>query len=196
MFSAYLLYIKYISVSLQIIVVNPLFNRYILICYIYKKYLYYLTNKIYTEVCRMKFLSLALLSTRELELHNLHRRKGKCSLTTTFQLDDVFVKNTVESLSDLLLEYYIFPKTAETIKTFLLDKLAEGDLFNVESGFDLSKKITGYMRDISNDIHLTLNFSEKPIPIQLHDSNADEDINLRQKLNNFGFEKVERYQEI
>lgn len=113
-------------------------------------------------------------------------------LTTTFQLNDAFVKNTVESLSDLLLDYYIFPTTAETIKTVLLEKLIEGDFYKAESGLALSEKITGYMRDISNDIHLSLLFSEKPLPLQLHDSNADEDIKLHQKLNNFGFERVER----
>ncbi|UKS29612.1 S41 family peptidase [Paenibacillus sp. HWE-109] len=113
-------------------------------------------------------------------------------MTTAYKLNDVFIENTVKALSDLLLDYYIFPKTAETIKRVLLEKLSEGDFYKVESGLALSQKITGYMHDISNDLHLSLFFSEEPLPLQLYDPNADKNTELRQKLNNYGFEKVER----
>lgn len=111
---------------------------------------------------------------------------------TTIKLDDGFINNTVESLAVLLLDYYVFPNTAEIMKTVLLEKLSEGDFYKMESGLALSQKITGYMQKISNDKHLGLHFSELPLPLQLHESIANDDIKLRQKLNNYGFERVER----
>lgn len=131
------------------------------------------------------------LNYRELELHKLLRRKGKYGMTS-LKPDDVFIENTVESLVALLLDYYVFPNTAEIIKTVLLEKLAEGDFYKEESGLTLSQKIEGYMQKISNDKHLIFHFSEHPLPLQLHDPIADEDIKLLQKRNNYGFEKVER----
>ncbi len=60
-----------------------------------------------------------------IELHKLPRRKGRYGLTS-FQLDDDLIKSTVESLAALLLDYYVFPNTAEIMKSVLLEKLNEG----------------------------------------------------------------------
>lgn len=126
-----------------------------------------------------------------IELHKLPRWKGRYGLTS-FKLDDDFINSTVESLAALLLDYYVFPNTAEIMKSVLLEKLNEGEFYRVESGVTLSQKIMGYMQKKSNDKHLVFHFSEPPLPLQLHDPIADEGIKLRQKLNNYGFEKVER----
>ena len=126
-----------------------------------------------------------------IELHKLPRRKGRYGLTS-FQLDDDLIKSTVESLAALLLDYYVFPNTAEIMKSVLLEKLNEGEFYKVESGLTLSQKIMGYMQEISSDKHLFFQFSEPPLPLQLNDPIADEGIKLHQKRNNYGFEKVER----
>ncbi|QYR23768.1 hypothetical protein KZ483_13265 [Paenibacillus sp. sptzw28] len=110
----------------------------------------------------------------------------------TVKLDDVFIKNTVESLAALLLDYYVFPDTAEIMKTVLLETLSEGEFFKAESGAALSQMINDYMQESSNDKHLVFGFSETPLPVQLPDPIDDESIKLRQKLNNYGFERVER----
>ncbi|RCW40576.1 S41 family peptidase [Paenibacillus prosopidis] len=111
---------------------------------------------------------------------------------TSFKLDDGFIKSTVESLADLLLDYYVFPNTAEIMKTALLEKLSEGEFYKEESGLTLAQKITDYVQKISNDKHLVFGFSEPPLPHQLHDPITDENIRLRQKQNNYGFERAER----
>ncbi|PWW02764.1 peptidase S41-like protein [Paenibacillus cellulosilyticus] len=111
---------------------------------------------------------------------------------TSINLNDVFIANTVESLGALLLDYYIFPNTAEIMKNSLLEKLSRGDYDKDESGFTLAKKITEDLQEISNDKHLAFSFSEAILPLQQHDPINNEDLLLRQKRNNYGFERVER----
>ncbi|GLX70786.1 S41 family peptidase [Paenibacillus glycanilyticus] len=111
---------------------------------------------------------------------------------TSFRLDDVFIETTVESLGALLLDYYIFPNTAEVIKTSLLKKLSEGDYYKDETGFTLAEKITTDLQKISNDKHLDFAFSESALPLQQHDPINDENLLFRQKLNNYGFKRAER----
>jgi len=118
-------------------------------------------------------------------------RKGRYELAS-LKLDDLFVKSTVGSLARLLLDYYIFPNTAEIMKASLLEKLSDGDYYKADNGFTLAEKITGDLQKISNDKHLTFFFSESILPIQQYDPINDETLLLRQKLNNYGFERVEK----
>jgi len=118
-------------------------------------------------------------------------RKGRYELTS-LKLDNVFIEKTVQSLGDLLLDYYIFPNTAEIMKNSLLKKLSEGDYYKDETGVTLAQKITGDLQKISNDKHLAFFFSDSILPLQQYDPINDENLLLRLKLNNYGFERVER----
>jgi Periplasmic protease len=111
---------------------------------------------------------------------------------SSFKLDDVFIETTVKSLGAMLLDYYIFPNTAELMKTSLLKKLSEGEYYKDETGFSLAERITGDLQKISNDKHLDFAFSESALPLQQYDPINDENLILRQKLNNYGFERAER----
>ncbi|TCM85586.1 peptidase S41-like protein [Paenibacillus sp. BK033] len=111
---------------------------------------------------------------------------------SSFKLDDVFIETTVESLGALLLDYYIFPNTAEIIKNSLMKRLSEGDYYKYETGYTLAEKITGDLQKISNDKHLNFAFSESSLPLQQYDPINDESLLIRQKLNNYGFERTER----
>lgn len=107
------------------------------------------------------------------------------------RLDNVFIDNTVKSLSTLLLDYYIFPDIAEKMKLTLLEKLAQGEYYKAESGFALAEKLTQDLQTLSHDKHLFMSYSETILPLQQYDLINDEQLLCRQKLNNFGFERVE-----
>lgn len=78
------------------------------------------------------------------------------------------------------------------MKTSLLKKLAAGDYYKDETGFTLAEKITDDLQKLSNDKHLAFFFSESILPLQQHDPINDENLLFRLKLNNYGFERVER----
>jgi len=126
-----------------------------------------------------------------MKLIKLPWRKGRYGLTS-IKLDNVFIEKTVESLGTLLLDYYIFPSTAQTMKISLLEKLSTTDYYKDENGFTLAEKITDDLQKISNDKHLVFTFSESILPLEQYDPINDESLLLRQKLNNYGFERVER----
>lgn len=119
------------------------------------------------------------------------RLKGRFELTNC-KLEDGFIKSTVESLGALLLDYYVFPETAQIMRTNLLEKLYDGEYEKDISGFTFTQKINDYLQNISNDKHLVLIYSETEIPLEPHNPINDEDVRLRQQLNNYGFERVER----
>ena len=118
-------------------------------------------------------------------------QKGRYKVTS-LKLDNVFIEKTIDSLAELLLEFYIFPKTAQEMKASLLEKLYEGKYYKIENGFDLAEKITEDLQKISNDKHLIFTFHESILPLKQHDPINDESLLLRLKLNNYGFERVER----
>ncbi|MFC6332009.1 S41 family peptidase [Paenibacillus septentrionalis] len=111
---------------------------------------------------------------------------------TLLHMDDDFIENTVVSLVNLLLEHYIFPNNAEMMKTLLLEKLSEGEYYKDKFSDHLAEHITIDLQKISNDKHLAVSFSESKLPLQQYDPIKDENLLLRLKINNYGFERVER----
>ncbi|MBB3112860.1 C-terminal processing protease CtpA/Prc [Paenibacillus phyllosphaerae] len=111
---------------------------------------------------------------------------------------NIFIRNgegitdTVQSITALLRDHYVCPDTAATLSATLTEKLREGEFDQADSGADLAKKMNGVLKEISRDSHLGLVYSEQPLPMQLPDPVRDEEINLRDQANNYGFAKVER----
>lgn len=111
---------------------------------------------------------------------------------TLLKLDNVFIEKTIVSLGELLLEHYTFPETAEIIKSSLLERVSAGDYYKNETGFSLAEKITKELQKISSDKHLAVFYSESIVPLQQYDPINDENVLACLKLNNYGFERVER----
>lgn len=111
---------------------------------------------------------------------------------SSIRLDKAFIENTVESISSLLLEYYIFPDVAKHMKNLLYEKVSEGEYYEVSNGASLAEKITQDLQKLSHDKHLFITFSDTVLPSQQYDMINDESLLIRQKLNNYGFERVER----
>jgi len=108
------------------------------------------------------------------------------------ELSNDLIIDTIESLAKLLDEFYVFPETAVKIRVDLFEKLSEGEYSQAVNGHALSEVITYQMQKISNDLHLNLYFSQEVLPLKSNDNWSSEYKELRLKLNNYGFEKVER----
>jgi len=110
---------------------------------------------------------------------------------TTFELKPEYISQMVARFAELLLDYYVFPEIAENMSKSLLAQLANGEYYNEVNGHFVASKITKQLLQISNDKHLELIYSEKPIStIPFDPSSADH--HSSQQLNNYGFQKVER----
>ncbi|HIW34875.1 MAG TPA: S41 family peptidase [Candidatus Paenibacillus intestinavium] len=108
------------------------------------------------------------------------------------ELSNDLIKDTIESLANLLEEFYVFPEIAVKIRDELFEKLAEGKYRKAANGHALSEVITNQLLKLSNDLHLKLYFSEDVLPSKSNEYGSSEYTELRLKLNNYGFEKVER----
>lgn len=108
------------------------------------------------------------------------------------KLNNNLIKQTIESLVNLLEGYYVFPDTALKISAVLLKKQAAGEFDECFHGQSLAESITTLLQEMSQDTHLNLQYSEDRLPPESEDRGLQEDMKLRLKLNNYGFEKVER----
>ena len=115
-------------------------------------------------------------------------------LLAHFEFNKELIDDTIKSLANLLEELYIFPDIAEKIRIDLFERLSKGEYIEVINGNTFSDVITNQMQKISNDRHLNLYFSEEKIPHKANDNGMSECVQLRLKLYNYGFEKVERLQ--
>jgi hypothetical protein len=102
----------------------------------------------------------------------------------------------VQSLSEKLKAFYIFPDIAEQICTRLKKHLEDGEYTDITEGELLAYALTTHLQEINQDEHLWVRWHPEPLP--------DQDGPLRQnqewvdeqrkgaELENFGFHKVAR----
>jgi C-terminal processing protease CtpA/Prc len=108
--------------------------------------------------------------------------------TTRSQIIDAVIKN--------MKDYYVFPKVADEIEKSVRERQRKKEYDQITSAIVLAKLLTTHLREISLDKHVSVNYSEKPLPIrkQNEEPTAAEIQGLRNygETINYGFQKVER----
>ena len=107
-------------------------------------------------------------------------------------------REVVEKTIKLLNENYVFPKVAREIDSSLQNKLKQGEYDKISNPREFSQKLTEDLRKVSQDKHLRVFYSIRPIPESNNQNQptAEQLENQRRfaKRVNHGFERVERLQ--
>ncbi|WAL93424.1 S41 family peptidase [Streptomyces sp. Je 1-369] len=82
-------------------------------------------------------------------------------MTTTAQ--HVTAAPVIEATTQLLLDRYVFPETAEQLAALLGRRLAEG-VYDVEDAADLARLVTADLQSLNGDLHLRLKHHAEPVP--------------------------------
>lgn len=110
-------------------------------------------------------------------------------------MDHQFKTNTVEKLTKLLKENYVFPETAVNIGKELIQRLHNNEFEGTDDPAWFAKLLTSQLQSISKDKHFQIRHSiEEP---QVENPQEDKQIRrdkylTRVKLDNYGFNKIER----
>ena len=94
--------------------------------------------------------------------------------------------------------YYVFPDVAKKMEQALRARVTKGEYASITSARALADKLTADLREVSNDKHLGVRFSNRPVPERPFNQppaaeDREQDRAFAAKLN-YGFEKVERLQ--
>src|SRR5512136_1441403 len=102
----------------------------------------------------------------------------------------------VQSLSEKLKAYYVFPDVAEQICLRLQQHLAGGDYSGITQGELLAAALTGHIREVNQDKHLIVRWHLEPLPAWegplRHNQEWLDEQHRRAQLDNFGVHKAER----
>jgi len=102
----------------------------------------------------------------------------------------------IESLSDKLRAYYIFPYMAEKICESLKEHLEDGDYKDITEGEFFAYALTTHMQEICQDEHLWVRWHSEPLLDDEENLRLSEvwmqEQQLQAKIGNYGFHKVER----
>ncbi|MCJ7624601.1 MAG: S41 family peptidase, partial [Anaerolineaceae bacterium] len=102
----------------------------------------------------------------------------------------------VQTLTEKLKAYYVFPDIAEQICEGLHKHLHDGDYADINEGEFFALALTGHLQEVNQDEHLWIKWYPEPLPD--HEGsmlqNPERLVGFRQraKLDNYGFHKVER----
>ena len=102
----------------------------------------------------------------------------------------------IQSLSEKLRTYYIFPDVAEKICACLQKHVDDGDYDDIAEEEFFAYALTTHMQEICHDEHLWVKWHSKPLPdgeaaLRLSKEWSAEQ-QLQARLDNYGFYKVER----
>jgi retinol-binding protein 3 len=104
----------------------------------------------------------------------------------------------VEGSIARLKEYYVFPDVAKKMEQAVRARASKGEYDRITSARELADKLTADFREVSNDRHLGVRYSNQPIPERAFNEVPTAEELERQKAFgarvNYGFEKVERMQ--
>lgn len=111
-------------------------------------------------------------------------------------LDRELQTEIIQSLSERLRAYYIFPDVAERVCEGLKGHLDAGDYSDITEGEFFAYALTTHMQEICHDEHLWVKWHLEPLP------NDEETLRLSEawrqeqqhqaKIDNYGFHKIER----
>lgn len=114
----------------------------------------------------------------------------------TSTIDAAIRSEVINNLIRELNESYVFLETAKKIEIHLLERLKNKEYEAVTDAQVFAKRLTNDLQLISNDKHLHVDYSAKPLPISVEKNEptqAEKDKRLLfDKHFNFGFQKVER----
>jgi len=112
------------------------------------------------------------------------------------QLDNLTKKNTIDSITHLLSENYVYPSIAEKMNTFIQVQLKEQRYANIKSSTVFADKLTEDLQSISKDKHLNIRHNPKRVAAQRiqeaqpESNEVDSDFLRQAQQENFGFKEV------
>jgi hypothetical protein len=111
-------------------------------------------------------------------------------------IDTTTHTEVVQSLSERLRAFYVFPDIAEQICMRLQKHLEDGDYAAITKGRFLAYALTKHMQEVNHDEHLWVRWHREPLPDQEGPLRQNQEWVDEQrqgaKLDNYGFHKVER----
>jgi C-terminal processing protease CtpA/Prc len=111
-------------------------------------------------------------------------------------IDPATHREIVQSLSDKLKAYYVFPDIAEQISTCLQKHLDEGAYTGIDEGEFLAFALTMHLQEVNHDEHLWVKWHAEPLPEDegalRHNRDWQDERMLEARLDNYGLYKVDR----
>ncbi len=101
------------------------------------------------------------------------------------------IDGAIKALNDL----YVFPDVAQKMEEAVRTRAARGEYNSINSARTLADALQGHLREVSRDKHLRVQYSFEPIPVddgRGPSPEARERQRIQGRINNYGFEKVER----
>jgi hypothetical protein len=108
-----------------------------------------------------------------------------CSSQSDKEIDGKRAENIIDSISNLLNEYYVFPDVAKKIEVQLKAECSKGNFNNIKSDEELAEKINLEMKSIANDLHLRFWVAGSSNPFGLN----------RKKPPDYNYQKINNIQE-
>jgi hypothetical protein len=116
--------------------------------------------------------------------------------TSQLVIDATIHTEIVQSLSEKLTAYYVFPDIAEQICIRLQEHLEDGEYTEFTEGEFLALALTVHMQKVSQDEHLWVRWHPEPLPDHegplRHDQEWMDERRQEAELDNYGLHKVER----
>ncbi len=114
----------------------------------------------------------------------------------TVEVDEIVLKEVIQTLSKKLIAYYVSPEIAEEICTCLQAYLGDGAYEDIIEGELLAFALTTHIQEVSHDKHLQVRWYAEPLPVHegsmLSNRERVDEMKQRAKLENYGIFKVER----
>lgn len=111
-------------------------------------------------------------------------------------MDETIYPEIVQSLSEKLKAYYVFPEVAEQICNNLQRHLDGGDYADITDDEFLALALTIHLQEVNHDEHLWVRWHAQPLPDdegQLRQNQEwQEARQMEARLDNYGIHKVER----
>ncbi|RCW48600.1 S41 family peptidase [Paenibacillus prosopidis] len=110
-------------------------------------------------------------------------------------MDHDFKTDTIKILIELLIENYVFPETADNLRSELTQRLNDREYEDINDHTLFAELLTSQLQNVSQDKHLQIRHStEKPqVENTQKDNNVHHDNFLTMvRLDNYGFNKIER----
>ncbi len=115
-------------------------------------------------------------------------------------IDAITHAEIVQSLSEKLKAYYIFPDVAEQICLRLQEHLEGGEYTDITQGELLASALTGHIREVNQDKHLIVRWYPELLPAcegpMQHNQEWLDAWHQRAELDNFGLHKRKDCQEM
>ncbi|CAG7647204.1 hypothetical protein PAESOLCIP111_05337 [Paenibacillus solanacearum] len=110
-------------------------------------------------------------------------------------MDYILKADTIQALSNLLLEHYVFPETAEKMSEEIIRRMNDCEYEGVEDLSSFAKLVTSQLQAISQDRHLQIRHQEQERQAETteKEQKVQQDCYLAMlKADNYGFAKIER----